>query len=69
MENILAVVVTYNRINDLKLCINSLRNQTYRDFDILIVDNGSTDGTKEFVDSLEDIIVIHQDNLGGAGGF
>lgn len=68
-KKILAVIVTYNRVNDLKNCVNSLRRQTYKYFDILVVNNGSTDGTKEFVDSLEDIIVIHQDNLGGAGGF
>lgn len=69
MENILAVVVTYNRINDLKLCINSLHNQAFKDFDILVVNNGSTDGTKEYLDSLNNIVKIHQDNLGGAGGF
>lgn len=67
---ILAVVVTYNRLELLKRCISALNNQTYHDFDILIVNNGSTDGTKEWVDSLPDsIIKLHQDNLGGAGGF
>lgn len=71
MQNkILAVVVTYNRLELLKRCFNALQQQTFKDFDILIVNNGSTDGTKEWIDSLPDTILkIHQSNLGGAGGF
>lgn len=71
MKNkILALIVTYNRIDDLKNCIDALKKQSFQNFDILIVNNGSNDGTKEFLDSLRDnIIVIHQENLGGAGGF
>lgn len=64
-----AVVVTFNRLALLKECISSLRAQTYKDFDIIVVNNGSTDGTKEYLDSLSDVVVIHQDNVGGAGGF
>lgn len=64
-----AVVVTFNRLSMLKECISSLRAQTYNDFDIIIVNNGSTDGTKEYLDSMSGIKVIHQDNVGGAGGF
>lgn len=66
---ILAGVVTHNRLTLLKECINSLRNQTYRNFDILVVDNDSNDGTVEYLYSEQALIVIHQDNLGGAGGF
>lgn len=67
---ILAVVVTFNRLELLKRCFAALRAQTYEDFDILIVNNGSNDGTEEWLDSLsDDTIVLHQDNLGGAGGF
>ncbi len=66
---ILAVIVTYNRRNDLRHCISSLRKQTFRGFDILVVNNGSTDGTKEYIDNEQGLIVIHQENLGGAGGF
>lgn len=63
------VVVTYNRLKILKEVIDSLRNQTYRAFKIVVVNNGSNDGTKEWLDSQEDIISIHQGNTGGAGGF
>lgn len=63
-----AVVVTYNRLNDLKECIAALRKQTIL-CDIIVVNNGSTDRTKEYLDTINDIKVIHQTNLGGAGGF
>jgi len=36
---------------------------------ILVVNNNSTDGTKEWLDNQKDLTVIHQENLGGAGGF
>lgn len=69
MNKILAIIVTYNRVDLLKRCLNSLRDQTCKDFDILVVNNGSTDGTKAFLESLNDILVINQENVGGAGGF
>lgn len=68
-NRVIVLVVTFNRLSCLKECLESIKNQTYTGFDLLIVNNGSTDGTKEFLDSLENIFVIHQENLGGAGGF
>jgi len=68
-KKILAIVVTFNRLQCLKECLASLNAQTYKNFDILVVNNGSTDGTKEFLDSQNEIQKIHQENLGGAGGF
>ena len=49
MKKIVAVVVTYNRKKLLKENLNALLNQSYKDFDILLIDNASTDGTKEYV--------------------
>ena len=65
----IALIVTYNRLADLRKCIFSLRRQTFNEFDILVVNNGSSDGTKEYLDSEKGLMTIHQDNLGGAGGF
>ena len=67
--NCLVVIVTFNRCIDLKVCIEALRCQSYSSMTILVVNNGSTDATKEWLDNQNDLIVIHQDNLGGAGGF
>mgnify|MGYP002516223525 FL=1 len=69
-EKILCVVVTYNRLAHLKECLAALSAQSCKNFDILIVNNGSTDGTREFLQMLvSKYIVINQDNVGGAGGF
>lgn len=70
--NIAAIVVTYNRKKMLKECIQSLLNQTYLNLDILVVDNASTDGTKDFVKGLNNRHIKYVNtgqNLGGAGGF
>ena len=69
MKRVGIVVVTYNRLALLKEAIDSLRNQTYLNRDIVVVNNGSTDGTLEWLNSQKDLIVITQQNLGGAGGF
>lgn len=69
-KEIVAVVVTYNRLELLKRCLESLSKQTRKDFDILVVNNGSTDGTYDWLNAFgEQIKCIHQKNLGGAGGF
>ena len=68
-NRVAAVVVTYNRLNYLKECIDALRKQTYKNSNIIIVNNGSTDGTAEWLALEKDLIVINQDNCGGAGGF
>lgn len=66
---ITAVVVTYNRLNCLKKVVSSLKKQTVSLSNIIIIDNGATDGTHEWLDEQEGICVIHQDNVGGSGGF
>ena len=69
MKSVLCVVVTYNRLNCLVECLEALRSQTEKKFNILVVNNGSTDGTQEYLKRQNDIFTIHQANLGGAGGF
>ena len=64
-----AVVVTYNRHDLLVRCIKCLRGQTVMLDNIIVVNNGSTDGTKEWLDKQNDLDVIHQENVGGSGGF
>ena len=45
------IVVNWNGKAYLGECLNSLRNQTFLDFELIVVDNGSTDGSFEFVQS------------------
>jgi GT2 family glycosyltransferase len=67
--NITAVVVTWNRLENFQQCIAALRNQTRRVDRIVVVNNASTDGTREWLDSQTGLEVIHQqENLGNGGG-
>lgn len=63
-----AVIVTYNRKELLIGAIDSLKSQTYP-LTILVVNNGSTDGTAEILKETSGIEFINQENVGGAGGF
>lgn len=65
---IAAVVVTYNRLKLLKQCIESLRNQTHKLDEIIIVNNSSNDGTLEWLNEQVDLTIITQENSGSAGG-
>ncbi len=69
MTNILAVVVTYNRLALLKQTVACLRAQTCPLKEIVVVNNSSTDGTTLWLASQTDLHVITQPNVGGAGGF
>lgn len=68
MKNI-AVVVTYNRCTLLQKAIRALKNQTVPLDVILVINNGSTDDTAEWLSKQEGVMVVTQDNLGGSGGF
>ena len=73
MKKVAAVVVTYNRIELLKECLNALKVQSYP-CDILVVDNASIDGTGEYIKAIKnkcDNIYYKNTgaNIGGAGGF
>ena len=41
-----------------KECINSILKQTLRDFTLQVLDNCSTDGTREWIDSLKDERIV-----------
>jgi rhamnopyranosyl-N-acetylglucosaminyl-diphospho-decaprenol beta-1,3/1,4-galactofuranosyltransferase len=64
------VVLTYNRLDLLKITICKILAQDYPIAEILIIDNFSTDGTKQYLESLTNCNKIYlDDNLGPAGGF
>lgn len=66
-----AVVVSFNRIGLLKECLAALENQTRALDEIIVVDNGSTDGSADYVSREHPDVTLFRTgkNLGGAGGF
>lgn len=66
--NISAVVVTYNRKELLKRVIGCLKDISAMS-SVVVVNNGSTDGTGQWLDEQTGIEVITQPNVGGSGGF
>lgn len=69
MGKVIAVVVSYNRQALLSECITALRNQTRKLDAILVVNNGSTDNTEQWLHNQPDVFFITQKNVGSSGGF
>jgi glycosyltransferase involved in cell wall biosynthesis len=62
------VIPSYNRKVFLEKAVMSVLAQTFTDFELIIVDDGSTDGTEELISSIPDkrIVYIRHDNRGVA---
>lgn len=70
MVKVSIIIPVYNRQKFLPVCINSLLAQSFKDFEICLVDDGSTDGTGLLCDKLAEtdsrIKVLHVPNGGAA---
>lgn len=69
MEPLISVVIpVYNVEKYLKRCLNSVLNQTYKNLEIIVVNDGSQDGSANIIDEYSkkysNIIPIHQKNGG-----
>lgn len=67
MNDLISIVIpVYNAYEYVDSCIKSILNQTYQNFEILLIDDGSTDGSEKICDELSDayenVYVIHQTN-------
>lgn len=69
MKKVSVIVPVYNSINCLERCVKSICAQTYADLEILLIDDGSTDGTDRLCEELaktdDRVSVYHKEN-GGA---
>ncbi|HRD15660.1 MAG TPA: glycosyltransferase family 2 protein, partial [Methanothrix soehngenii] len=70
MELISVIVLNYNGKGFLDGCLSSLASQTYSDFEVIVVDNGSRDGSPEYVKENYPWVRLakNDENLGFAGG-
>jgi glycosyltransferase involved in cell wall biosynthesis len=67
MPNVSVCIPTYNRQNFLAIAIDSVLSQTYQDFELIVCDDGSIDGTSEMMAQLKDRrihYIRHPQNIG-----
>lgn len=71
-----AVIVTYNRLQKLKTALQAYENQLFKPQYILVVNNNSMDGTKDYLEvwekessEIEHRVLHLRENTGGSGGF
>ncbi|MBQ5431338.1 MAG: glycosyltransferase family 2 protein [Lachnospiraceae bacterium] len=80
MKTAAICICNFNKKELVLSCLSAVLEQTMRDFDIYICDNGSTDGSaaalqakiKEYEEQEKEIrisLLVNEDNLGGSGGF
>jgi|Deesub1362A_J573_1020465.scaffolds.fasta_scaffold01151_11 glycosyltransferase involved in cell wall biosynthesis len=61
------VISVYNRANMIMRCVESCLKQSFDDFEVVVVDDGSTDGTKEILKTVTDSrfkLICHKSNQG-----
>lgn len=65
-----AIIATYNRGHIVSEAIESILHQTYQNLEVIVVDDGSTDDTREKLKQYSGRIrVVHQQNLGPAAAW
>ena len=68
MSKISIIIPVYNNKQYLKECLNSIVNQTYKDLEIICVNDGSTDDSlavlEEYAQKDSRIIIVNQENKG-----
>lgn len=67
MPLISIIMPTYNRAGYIEEALDSIKKQTFKDYEILVVDDGSTDHTREILKKYEGIRCIYLEHVGIAG--
>ncbi|WP_368503223.1 CDP-glycerol glycerophosphotransferase family protein [Alkalihalophilus sp. As8PL] len=71
MNRISVIVTNFNKEDYLERCLLSLLNQTYQQFEVIIIDDGSTDGSGEILNAFERMhehihVYLYEENKGAA---
>lgn len=64
MKKISIIIAAYNAEKTIVNCISSLKKQIYPQFEIIVVNDGSTDNTKKILEEINGIEIISQKNKG-----
>lgn len=67
MKKVSIIIPIYNTAAYLRKCLDSAKNQTYKNLEIICVDDGSTDGSENIVDEYakdDRFIILHKENGG-----
>lgn len=64
MPRISAIIPSYNRLQSLRIAVESVKSQRYPVHELIVVDDGSTDGTSEWCREQQGITLISQSNHG-----
>ena len=69
-KKVSVILVNYNGMPHLDVCISSILKQSYKNFEVIFVDNNSSDGSLEYAQNKFPnlIFVVNDKNLGYAGG-
>lgn len=72
MKKVGIVICNYNKENEVLDCIQCILESKFTDFDLYVVDNGSTDQSVQKIKekySTDVVLIENEENLGGSGGF
>ncbi|MBQ2969065.1 MAG: glycosyltransferase family 2 protein [Bacteroidaceae bacterium] len=58
------IIPVFNKADTIPTSLNSVFAQTYRDFEIIVVNDGSTDNIQQVLSQYEGLVVINQENAG-----
>lgn len=67
MKKATIIIPNYNGLKFMEMCMSALEKQTCKDFEILVVDNGSTDGSVEWLKEHEIPSIFLPENTGFSG--
>jgi ABC-type polysaccharide/polyol phosphate transport system ATPase subunit len=74
ITSVSVVIAAYNESEHIRECLDSLGKQTFHPHEVIVVDDGSRDGTPEIVASTDGVMLMRQDHKGAGsarnlGGF
>ncbi|MEN8238716.1 MAG: glycosyltransferase family 2 protein [Actinomycetota bacterium] len=62
------IVLSWNRIDLTRTCVESIRANTDVDYELIVVDNGSGDGSAELASEIADVAILNDSNRGFSAG-